>query len=164
MLAALAGFAAFFNIANLVPVWKFDGGQVLRQIFPGQLTLAVCRSLTLSAFLALGRLAGLPIDLLAIAGSSLRYSSLITAGSGVKPRHELKPLVALRARGTWRAFAAVFAVHSYGCSGPCDSCCSLGPQSPTATPSRRGSVPPVEPAGVIAMPLSPEFSSVTLTS
>ena len=26
---------ALFNVANLVPVWKFDGGQVLRQICPG---------------------------------------------------------------------------------------------------------------------------------
>ena len=36
VLATLAGFAALFNIANLVPVWKFDGGQVLRQIFPSR--------------------------------------------------------------------------------------------------------------------------------
>ena len=35
LLATLAGCAALFNIANLVPVWKFDGGQVLRQICPG---------------------------------------------------------------------------------------------------------------------------------
>lgn len=34
LLATLAGCAALFNIANLVPVWKFDGGQVLRQICP----------------------------------------------------------------------------------------------------------------------------------
>ena len=71
MLATLAGIAALFNIANLVPVWKFDGGQVLRQIFPGQLTLAFVSFATLSAFLALGRLAGLPTDLLAIRESSL---------------------------------------------------------------------------------------------
>ena len=51
LLAALAGFAAVFNIANLVPVWKFDGGQVLRQIFPSQLTLAFMSFATLSAFL-----------------------------------------------------------------------------------------------------------------
>ena len=50
---------AFFNIANLVPVWKFDGGQVLRQICPGPLVLATASFATLSAFLALGRLTGL---------------------------------------------------------------------------------------------------------
>ena len=47
VLATLAGFAAFFNIANLVPVWKFDGGQVLRQIFPSQLPLAFVSFATL---------------------------------------------------------------------------------------------------------------------
>ena len=34
VLGTLAGCAALFNVANLVPVWKFDGGQVLRQICP----------------------------------------------------------------------------------------------------------------------------------
>ena len=44
VLAALAGFTAFFNIANLVPVWKFDGGQVLRQICPNLSCLPRSRS------------------------------------------------------------------------------------------------------------------------
>ena len=114
VLAALAGIAALFNIANLVPVWKFDGGQVLRQIFPRQLTLAVMSFLTLSAFLALGRLVGLPIDFLAIAGIVFAILSLITAGSGVKPRYELRPLVGHERAALAAAFAAVFAVHSYG--------------------------------------------------
>jgi Zn-dependent protease len=114
VLAALAAIAALFNIANLVPVWKFDGGQVLRQIFPGQLTLAVMSFLTLSAFLALGRLAGLPIGFLAITGIVFAILSLITAGSGVKPRYELRPLVGFERVALAAAFAAVFAVHSYG--------------------------------------------------
>ena len=99
---------------GLVPVWKFDGGQVLRQIFPRQLTLAVMSFLTLSAFLALGRLVGLPIDFLAIAGIVFAILSLITAGSGVKPRYELRPLVRYERAALAAAFAAVFAVHSYG--------------------------------------------------
>ena len=57
--AVLAGFTAFFNIANLVPVWKFDGGQVLRQICPEPFVLAAVSFATLSAFLLLGRLTGL---------------------------------------------------------------------------------------------------------
>ena len=60
VLATLAGFAAFFNIANLVPVWKFDGGQVLRQMFPSRLPLAFVSFATLSAFLALGTSPGCP--------------------------------------------------------------------------------------------------------
>ena len=113
-LAALAGIAAVFNIANLVPVWKFDGGQVLRQIFPSQLTLAFMSFATLSAFLAIGRLAGLPTDFLAITGIVFAVLSLIITDSGVKPRHALKPLVGFERAALAAAFAAVFAVHSYG--------------------------------------------------
>ena len=50
VLGTLAGIAALFNIANLVPVWKFDGGQVLRQICPGPVTLALSSFVLLSAF------------------------------------------------------------------------------------------------------------------
>ncbi len=115
VLATLAGFAAFFNIANLVPVWKFDGGQVLRQVFPSQLTLAFMSFATLSAFLALGHLAGLSTHLLiAITGTVFAVLSLITTDSGVKPRHELKPLVGFERAALAAAFAAFFAVHFYG--------------------------------------------------
>ena len=80
--AALAGFAAFFNIANLVPVWKFDGGQVLRQIFPEPFVLAAVSFATLSAFLLLGRLTGLSPAVLVAMGTIFAVLSLITAGSG----------------------------------------------------------------------------------
>ena len=46
VLGTLAGIAALFNVANLVPVWKFDGGQVLRQICPGPV---IARDLVLRA-------------------------------------------------------------------------------------------------------------------
>ncbi|RUU50286.1 site-2 protease family protein, partial [Mesorhizobium sp. M2C.T.Ca.TU.009.01.2.1] len=58
LLATLAGCASLFNIANLVPVWKFDGGQVLRQICPGPVPLALASFLLLSSLLALGWRAG----------------------------------------------------------------------------------------------------------
>jgi Zn-dependent protease len=114
ILAALAGFAAFFNIANLVPVWKFDGGQVLRQICPGPLVLATASFATLSAFLALGRLTGLSPALLVGMGTIFAVLSLITTGSGVKPRHELKAIRADEQLVLAAAFAAVFAIHFCG--------------------------------------------------
>ncbi|RWG93428.1 SRPBCC family protein, partial [Mesorhizobium sp.] len=58
LLATLAGCTSLFNIANLVPVWKFDGGQVLRQICPGPIALALASFLLLFALLALGWRAG----------------------------------------------------------------------------------------------------------
>jgi Zn-dependent protease len=114
VLAVLAGFAAFFNIANLVPVWKFDGGQVLRQICPGPLVLATASFATLSAFLALGRLTGLSPMLLVAMGTIFAVLSLITAGSGVKPRYELKAIRVTERVVLAAGFAAVFAIHFCG--------------------------------------------------
>ncbi|WP_245454752.1 site-2 protease family protein [Mesorhizobium sp. M3A.F.Ca.ET.080.04.2.1] len=92
LLATLAGCASLFNIANLVPVWKFDGGQVLRQICPGPIALALASFLLLSALLALGWHVGFSPSFLLIAGAVFSILSLLTMGSGVKPRHELKPI------------------------------------------------------------------------
>jgi Zn-dependent protease len=114
ILAALAGFAAFFNIANLVPVWKFDGGQVLRQICPEPVGLAIVSFATLSAFLALGRLTGLSPASLVGVGVVFAILSLLTSGSGVKPRHELKPIRAIERVTLGAAFAAIFAIHFCG--------------------------------------------------
>jgi Zn-dependent protease len=114
VLAVLAGFAAFFNIANLVPVWKFDGGQVLRQICPEPVVLAVVSFATLSAFLALGLLTGQSPALLVAMGTVFAILSLMTAGSGVKPRHELKPIRVVERVTLGAAFAAVFAIHFCG--------------------------------------------------
>jgi Zn-dependent protease len=114
VLGTLAGIAALFNVANLVPVWKFDGGQVLRQICPGPVTLALASFLLLSAFLALGYAAGFPAPLLIVAGAIFAILSLITAGSGVKPRHELKPIGGMERAAIAGALVAVFAIHASG--------------------------------------------------
>ena len=112
--ATLAGIAALFNAANLVPVWKFDGGQVLRQICPGPVSLALSSFVLLSAFMALGYAAGFPAPLLVSAGAIFAILSLITAGSGAKPRHELKRLEGLERVAIAGALVAVFAIHASG--------------------------------------------------
>jgi Zn-dependent protease len=114
VLGTLAGIAALFNVANLVPVWKFDGGQVLRQICPGPVTLALASFLLLSAFLALGYAAGFPAPLLVVAGAIFAILSLITTGSAVKPRHELKPIGGMERAAIAGALVAVFAIHASG--------------------------------------------------
>ncbi|TJV52134.1 MAG: site-2 protease family protein [Mesorhizobium sp.] len=114
LLASLAGCAALFNIANLVPVWKFDGGQVLRQICPGPVALALASFLLLSALLALGWRAGFPPGFLLVAGAVFSMLSLLTVGSGVKPRNELKPIHAFDRLAMAGALLAVFAIHGYG--------------------------------------------------
>jgi len=114
ILAMLAGIAALFNIANLVPVWKFDGGQVLRQICPGPISLALSSFVLLLALLGIGRAAGLPDSLLVISGVVFAVLSLITAGTGVKPRHELKPLGGAERGALACALVAVFVIHASG--------------------------------------------------
>ncbi|OHV90437.1 SRPBCC family protein [Mesorhizobium sp. ORS 3428] len=114
LLATLAGCAALFNIANLVPVWKFDGGQVLRQICPGPIALALASFLLLSALLALGWRAGFSPRFLLVAGAVFSMLSLFTVGSGVRPRHELKPIHAFDRLAVAGALLAVFAIHGYG--------------------------------------------------
>ncbi|MCZ8545944.1 site-2 protease family protein [Mesorhizobium qingshengii] len=114
LLATLAGCVALFNIGNLVPVWKFDGGQVLRQICPGPIVLALASFFLLSAFLVLGRQAGFSSGFLLAAGAIFSILSLLTVGSGVKPRHELKPIRTIDRLAMAAALLAVFAIHGYG--------------------------------------------------
>ena len=112
--ASLAGIAALFNIANLVPVWKFDGGQVLRQICGSPAVLAVASFAILSALLGLGFGAGVPVGLLLFAGLVVALLSLVTGGGGVKPRHELKPIGRFDRIAIAAAFASILAIHGYG--------------------------------------------------
>ncbi len=114
LFASLAGCAAFFNIANLVPVWKFDGGQVLRQICPSPPLLALASFFLLGAFLALGISAGLHTWFVVSIGVIFAILSLVTAGGAVKPRHELKPISMIDRLAIGAALLAVFAIHGYG--------------------------------------------------
>lgn len=114
VLQTLAGFAALFNLANLVPVWKFDGGQVLRQIVPGPVSLAVASFLMLAAFLWLGWLAGFPMAVLVIAGGVFAILSLITSGTGARPRHDLVAISPRERAAVGGALVAVFAIHGAG--------------------------------------------------
>jgi Zn-dependent protease len=114
LLAIFAGCAALFNIANLVPVWKFDGGQVLRQICPGPLALGLASFGLLSAFLALGWHAGFPPKFLLAAGAIFACLSLLTMGAGVRPRHELKPIHTFDRFAIGAGLLAVFVIHGCG--------------------------------------------------
>jgi len=113
-IAAVVGCIALFNLANLVPVWKFDGGQVLRQVCPPGLPLAASSFVLLAGFLAIGYFAGFPPNVLIAAGAVFAVLSLITAGNAVKPRHQLKPLDAPGRAALAAALVAVIAIHGSG--------------------------------------------------
>ena len=59
---------ALFNLGNLIPVWKFDGGQVLRQVFRSRVGLAVGSFVLLSWFFAVGYTLGVPSRALIVVG------------------------------------------------------------------------------------------------
>ena len=99
VLGTLAGIAALFNVANLVPVWKFDGGQVLRQICPGPATLALSSFVLLSAFLAARLRGGLSRAVSRRGGGDLRHPQPDHGGQ----RREAAPRVEADPRhGTYR--------------------------------------------------------------
>lgn len=106
-----AMICALFNLANLAPIWKFDGGQVLRQLFRNQTTLAIGSAVVLAWFVVIGVIAGMShIAMIAICGVVLLLS-IMTAGNGIKPK---KPLVAMSGRERFSlmaAFASVFLIH-----------------------------------------------------
>lgn len=114
LLASLAGCMALFNIANLVPVWKFDGGQVLRQICPNPPLLALASFLLLGGFLAVASWAGMQTWFIAAVGAVFAILSLLTAGGGIKPRYELKPIGLFDRFAIGAALLAVFAIHGFG--------------------------------------------------
>jgi Zn-dependent protease len=113
-LAALVGCIALFNLANLVPVWKFDGGQVLRQICPPGWPLAAASFLLLSFFLAVGWKAGFPPVVVATSGVVFAALSLITAGNAVVPRHALSPIDRKGRLALSAALVSVIAIHGTG--------------------------------------------------
>lgn len=114
LLVIFGVFLGFFNLANLMPVWKFDGGQVLRQICPDSVTLAGSSFLLLTAFLALGHALGLPPAILLGAGIVVAILSLITVGVSVKPRHDLNPILKWERIALACGLLAVFAIHANG--------------------------------------------------
>ncbi|MDP3895687.1 MAG: site-2 protease family protein [Mesorhizobium sp.] len=113
-LAVAVACIALFNLANLVPVWKFDGGQVLRQICPNTTVLAIASFALLAGFLAVGASAGFPTRVLVVGGAVFAILSLITTGSGVRPRDQLKPLTTPGRLALAGALAAVIVIHSVG--------------------------------------------------
>ena len=106
--------AALFNLGNLVPVWKFDGGQVVRQIMQTRAGEAVAASVILFGFIMAGIVAGMSVPIMLIGGAVLAILSVMTSGTGVKPKRPLTPMTGGERLALAGAFAAVFAIHAAG--------------------------------------------------
>lgn len=106
--------ASLFNLGNLMPVWKFDGGQVLRQIFRSNAGMAGAAFATLALMAATGRAAGMSWNVIVIAGAVLTTLSVLTAKTGVRPKSALTPMTDSERFALGLAFAAVLAIHAFG--------------------------------------------------
>ena len=108
-----------FNLLNLLPMHRFDGGQVLRQVFSTRLGLLAASFLVTLAILWVGWRIGLPVRLLMAGLAVFTVLSLLGAG-GVKPRRALDPMTApQRLLAGFGLYAAV-ALHAFAIIYACD--------------------------------------------
>ncbi len=115
--AAVASFGligSIFNLANLIPVWKFDGGQVIRQVFEGRLAQAVASFTMLGALLALGFFCGYSPAVLLPVAAIFALLSVMTNGASFKPRHALTPMSVTERRAIIAGLFATFTAHASG--------------------------------------------------
>jgi len=101
-----------FNLLNLLPMARFDGGQVLRRIFPG-LGMQMLGSFGISAVIAVtGWEVGVPQDILVVSLAVFALLSLISAGA-VKMRDELAPMRPAERLLVGLGLYAAVIIHSY---------------------------------------------------
>ena len=104
--------AALFNLGNLMPVWKFDGGQVLRQIFRTGRAQAAAAFLMLGILMATGIAVGFSAKVMLLCGALLAVLSLITTTTGVRPKTELTPMTGNERLWLLAALIAVTSIHA----------------------------------------------------
>jgi Zn-dependent protease len=101
-----------FNLLNLLPMARFDGGQVLRRIFPG-LGMQMLGSFGISAVIAVtGWEVGVPQDILVVSLAIFALLSMISTGT-VKMRDELAPMRPAERLLVGLGLYAAVIIHSY---------------------------------------------------
>lgn len=108
-----------FNLLNLLPTYRFDGGQVLRQIFENQTMLALASFGVSGVVLWTGWRIGLSPATLVIGLVVFTLLSLIRT-KGVKPRHELVAMSPAERLMTGFGYYAALAMHVYAVVYACD--------------------------------------------
>lgn len=111
---AFGTIGAIFNLGNLVPVWKFDGGQVIRQVFRSRAGQGVASFLLLGGLLLAGSNAGFSAKALLVIGAVFALLSVVTAGSGVKPKYALVPMTSGERILVFCGLIAAFTAHAFG--------------------------------------------------
>lgn len=113
-LASFGMIGAVFNLANLVPVWKFDGGQVIRQVFDSKMAQAMASFVILGALLLIGFASGFSASALLPVGVVFALMSLMTNGPSFKPRHALQAMTGRERVAIIAGLGATFIAHASG--------------------------------------------------
>jgi hypothetical protein len=101
-----------FNLLNLLPMARFDGGQVLRRIFPG-LGMQMVGSFGISLVIAVtGWEVGVPQDILVVSLAVFALLSMISAGA-IKMRDDLSPMRPAERLLVGLGLYAAVIIHSY---------------------------------------------------
>jgi Zn-dependent protease len=112
--ATIAGALALFNLANLLPVWRFDGAQVLRQITGHWQTRVLAELTLLLPFIAVGLALGSTGAVVAGFAAATIGMAVLTRNAVFKPRQPLKPMSQPETIVACAGLAAVVAVHAIG--------------------------------------------------
>ncbi|MGO4567868.1 hypothetical protein AB4Z52_23135 [Rhizobium sp. 2YAF20] len=101
-----------FNQLNLLPMYRFDGGQVLRQVFVTKKALVGASFAVTSAILCVGWIIGAPNNALLAGLAVFTLLSLIGKGS-VKPKEKLEPMSGAERMLVGFGLYSAVAMHSY---------------------------------------------------
>ncbi|KQW28591.1 hypothetical protein ASE36_08790 [Rhizobium sp. Root274] len=108
-----------FNLLNLLPTFRFDGGQVLRQIFQNQTMLALASFAVSGVVLWTGWRIGLSAQTLIVGLAVFTLLSLIRT-TGARPREELVAMTSAEKLMTGFGYYAALAMHVYAVIYACD--------------------------------------------
>lgn len=109
-----------FNLLNLLPMQRFDGGQVLRQVFSSRRTLAMASFGVALAVLGVGWRIGLPTPALIAGLAVFTLLSMLGRGSSVRPRHALVPMTGSQRLVAGCGLYAAVLIHGHAIVYACD--------------------------------------------
>lgn len=110
----IGGLVALFNLANLLPVWRFDGAQVLRQITGHWQTRVLAELLLLSPFVLVALWLGASMQVVASFSAVIIGLAVLTRNAVFKPKKPLTPMSSREMVLVGFGLAAVTAIHAVG--------------------------------------------------